>query len=44
MILTFIANQSEHPGLEFLHKWKDSNEWTNNVDGCNSLSFHEKKK
>ena len=41
--LTFTANHSAHPGLNFLHKWKTSKEWTKHVPNYNNLSEFEKK-
>ena len=40
--LTFTANQSEHPGLSNLHKWKSSMQLTENVMHYNALSASEK--
>ena len=41
--LTFTANQSEHPGIHHLHKWKNSLEWASRIDKFNTLSLDEKK-
>jgi predicted GIY-YIG superfamily endonuclease len=40
--LTLTANQSAHPGLAFLHAWKNSKEWTKNFPNYESLSGFEK--
>ena len=41
--LTFSANHSEHPGLHFLHKWKQSKEWTSKIPKYNDLADNEKR-
>ncbi len=40
--LTFTANQSEHPGLLYLHEWKNSMKWTKNIPSYKSFSTFEK--
>ena len=42
-LLTFTANQSEHPGLSHFYEWKTSMNWSSNIDNFKSLSFDEKK-
>ena len=39
--LTFTANQSEHPGLEHLHLWKNSMKWLKNLKNWDHLSYEE---
>jgi hypothetical protein len=41
---TFTANQSEHPGLCSLNQWKNSAEWTKNINCFDSLPQHDKNK
>ena len=40
--LTFTANQKDHPGLCHLHKWKNSLEWTKNIEHYEKCSDDEK--
>lgn len=35
--LTYTCNQSDHPGICHLHKWKESQEWTKTLDGYHYL-------
>ena len=42
--LTFTAYQQDHPGLCHLYKWKNSMEWTKNVENYEHCSDDEKNK
>jgi len=41
--LTFTANHSAHPGLNFLHHWKTSKVWTNCIENYTKLNFNDQK-
>jgi len=38
LFLTFTCNQSKHPGISHLHRWKQSKLWTKHVPGYNAMN------
>ena len=42
IFLTYTCNQSSHPGICHLHKWKESKEWSRHVKGYECFSSFQK--
>ncbi len=43
LFLTYTCNQSTHPGICHLHKWKESKGWTAAIDGYDTLPLSQKE-
>lgn len=42
LFVTYTCNQSSHPGICHLHKWKESKKWTKQVKDYNQFSSFQK--
>ena len=38
LFLTFTCNQSQHPGISHLHRWKKSKLWTKHIPGYDAMN------
>ena len=43
LFVTYTCNQSNHPGICHLHRWKESKEWTKQIKDYESFSAFQKE-